>query len=299
MPSTNPEPSTPPFPHTLQTFPCPLLDLRPTSDHTASHPLHATHFNCLTPPDGLLNRLHELPPTKSSLLYLITATSADFTQATQILTKKGFLPPVLLPASVYEALPSSSGLSTKWLWQPAPLLQRHLPHLESLIPSKTALDIGAGCGRDSAYLASRGFTVTAVERDAVLVRKAHELGVRCAAHGGHVHAVARTFGRDLNADRRWLQEHRAALMVVVRFLRRGVLELLHEGVVEGGVVVYEHFLRGCEKFAGPKKESQMLEMGELGLVFSARRGFVVLSDAKETLADGRPIVRFVAQRRVP
>lgn len=88
-------------------------------------------------------------------------------------------------------------------------------------------------------------------------------------------------------------------MVVVRFLRRGVLELLHEGVAEGGVVLYEHFLRGCESFGGPKKESQMLEMGELGRVFSEERGFVVLSDEEERLADGRPVVRFIAQRRGP
>lgn len=136
----------------------------------------------------------------------------------------------------------------------------------------------------------------AVERDGVLCAKAAALGRREGRDGGMVSAETRTFGQDGGRDREWLREHAAMVLVVVRFLRRGVLEGLHEGVLRGGFVVYEHFLTGCEEFGGPRKKSQMLEMGELGRVFSAERGFRVIRDDAERLADGRPVARFVARR---
>jgi hypothetical protein len=85
--------------------------------------------------------------------------------------------------------------------------------------------------------------------------------------------------------------------VVVRFLRRGVLQNLHHAVLPGGFVFYEHFLVGCEQFGGPMKPSQMLQRGELANLFSPTRGFTVFVDEEHTLADGRPMARFLAQRQ--
>lgn len=279
----------------------PLLDIRPAAAFAAWHVPGATHFDGLHGPDSLLSRLNELPaPASCPLLALLASTPSEAAEAAAGLTARGHLAPAVLSEAVLRSLPSAKGSASRALWRPAPVLAAELPHvLAALSGERTALDVGAGSGRDSAYLAARGFAVTAVDRDAGLLAKAGRFGNREAKEGGKVCTVVRTLGAHLSEDRAWLRRNQAWLLLVVRFLRRGVLELLHEGVKEGGFVVYEHFLKGCEKFGGPKKYSQMLERGELRKVFSKERGFVVLRDDEETLADGRPVARFVAHRSLP
>lgn len=200
----------------------------------------------------------------------------------------------------------------------------------------TVLDVGAGSGRDASWLAYQGFQVTAVDRDAHLVQKAVDLYTfkpyhryiqqQCNSNndndndnddknsqtsndtnfilgrgvyrsGGAVRGITRTFGADLCADAQFLREHASSLLLVVRFLRQGVVQQLPHAVQPGGFVVYEHFLSGCERFAsGPRKPSQMLQRGELAQIFTAEKGFSVWLDEETTLVDGRPMNRFVARR---
>lgn len=197
-------------------------------------------------------------------------------------------------------LPSTQ--PSRALWQPSAALVALLPSVTSRTLS--AVDIGAGSGRDAAFLAGRGWSVTAVDRDAGLVEKAVALGSRrdqdggilgASVGGGVVRGVERTFGCDLGVDRDWLRENAAELVVMIRFLRRGVLEIVGEGVKVGGFVVIEHFLTGCEAFGGPVKKAQMLERGELGRVFGSR-GFEVLVEEERELPDGRPVVWFLARK---
>lgn len=273
----------------------PLLDLRPLTLFSTSHAEHATHFDGVDSPNGLSARLHELPTSKfCPPLYVLTSDESQFSAAKSLLLRRGY-ESIHFPLSVLSKIRSVEGDTSRRLWAPAPLLEREIQRIESLVPCKSALDIGSGCGRDAAYLAERGFNVVAVERDESLVRKAQSLGDRWGA--GRVKAIRRTFGADLTKDKEWFRKNKAALLVVVRFLRRGVLELLPEGVAEDGVVVYEHFLHGCERFGGPKKMSQMLAPGELRKVFSEGKGFRTLMDNTEQLEDGRPVVRFLAIKR--
>ena len=148
-----------------------------------------------------------------------------------------------------------------------------------------------------------GISVTAVDRDESLLAKARQLHKTdyynpawWSANKAPLVTVAHTFGCERGSDIAFLRKHAAQLVIVVRFLRRGVLEHLHEAVSRGGHIVYEHFLEGCERFGGPVKKSQMLKRGELQTVFSRERGFTVLRDSEERLSDGRPVVRFIARR---
>lgn len=278
----------------------PILDIRPLTLYEASHFPGATHFPGLTGPNGLSARLHELPaPNISPLpsLSILAQTEHEADAAVALLQPRGYSAHILLTNLLHQ-FPTESGTDSRTLWSPAPLVRSILPDLLTAIPkqNRTALDIGAGCGRDSAYLASHGFRVVSVERDTSLTAKAKEFGEREAREGGSVTAISRTFGKHMAGDGKWLRQNAAMLLVVVRFLRRGVLEVLHEGVMDGGFVIYEHFLVGCEQFGGPKKRSQMLEMGELQQTFSTERGFRVIREDEQCLDDGRPIVRFVARR---
>lgn len=276
----------------------PLLDLRPADAFSAWHVVNATHFDGVDGPDGLLSRLNELPPpSKKERIGVLASSPEQACQAAAGLEARGHQRPVSLEESLLRTLPSATGRKSRALWSPAPVLVEELPRvLASIGEVRTALDVGSGSGRDSAYLAAAGFRVTAVDRDRALLAMAERFGNREAKEGGSVCTAVRTLGAHLSEDREWLKKNKSKLLLVVRFLRRGVLELLHEAVAEDGFAIYEHFLKGCEKFGGPKKDSQMLTPGELRNVFSEQRGFQVLRDSEETLSDGRPVTRFVAYR---
>lgn len=282
----------------------PLIDIRPTSDYVTHHIHSSSHFSGLDGPDGLLERMNELPPPQSRHnMAILAPTFEEASNAAQLLDAKGYrdITPLtfqMLPTD----LPLQTGLASRSLWHPAPLLVNALSKISQSIPELTALDIGAGSGRDSVFLASKGFVVTAVDRDRALMAKAASLAARHLANQpsttktGVVNCTVRTFGADITDDTHFLRSNAAGLLVVVRFLRRSVLNLLWNAILPGGFIVYEHFLEGCERFGGPVKASQMLKSGELRQVFSEARGFTVWHDEQSNLSDGRPIVRFIARR---
>lgn len=305
--------------HSQTVFP-PLFDLRcqPVSPVIRS----ATLFQGVDGDDkqSLLARQHELPPPVSriaTIAAVLCDTEAASALAAEALRSRGYRHVVTLTADLVAeqapSLVSPCPLLSRALWTPSPSVLALLPQVAASLDERSAIDIGAGSGRDAAYLAYNGWSVTAVDRDAGLVLKAEQLGNRVDQGGeiigvplenvegdrqrvGRVKGVVRTFGADLDDDGIWLSKNSAKLLVVVRFLRRGVLELLPRGVQPGGFVLIEHFLTGCELFGGPMKRSQLLERGELGRVF-APQNFTILIEEECTLSDGRPVVRFLAHRR--
>lgn len=278
-----------------------LIDIRPTLQFTADHISHSTHFDGLHGQDGLINRLSELPPPQHRRNAAILATSAQHAdEAVSFLRLKGFQD--ILPLTMHDFMSDialESGYKSVRLWHPAPVVLRFVPlivkHLQN--ESRTALDVGAGAGRDVAYLVEHGFKVVAVDRDPQLVQKCVTLVNRYNPSAtNNVRGIVRTFGANLTEDIAFLKQNSSSLLVVVRFLRQGVLQKLWHAVAPGGFVLYEHFLQGCERYGGPMKQSQMLRRGQLRTIFSEQRGFSIRCDEETNLADGRPIVRFLAQR---
>jgi tellurite methyltransferase len=291
----------------------PLFDLRRKRDCNIAF---ATHFAGLSGDDseGLLARQHELqPPGARKLAATICDSPTEATEAEIALVARGYLSIVKLCAADFHAYApdllsplaregSRSGPS-RALWSPSPTLRALLPQIMNRTPLRSAIDVGCGSGRDAAFLAYHGWDVVAVDRDSLLVQKAVALGQRewtglgevDRQRRGRVTGVSRTLGANLASDEKWFQQSACSLLVVVRFLRRGVLELLPAAVAKGGWVIIEHFLTGCEKFGGPMKRSQMLERGELGRVFG-KAGFEILCEEEVLLDDGRPVARFLAHR---
>lgn len=287
------------FKSSTASFRPPLIDLRPTSEFELAHVSYSTHFNGLHGPDGLANRLSELPPPQHRQnTAIIAATHQQATDAILLLHKKGFHD--IISLSMNDVAPfvcRETGNASTRLWRPASITENALDSIAHLLPSRTALDIGAGAGRDTAFLAEHGFEVTAVDRDPLLMQNCLQLVSRYSSNSsGSVHTIVYTFGKDLTEDIAFLKANAASLLVVVRFLRRSVLDLLWNAVAPGGFVLYEHFLDGCQHLGGPVKPSQMLRSGELRTVFSRARGFTIVKDEEATLSDGRPIARFIAVR---
>lgn len=132
---------------------------------------------------------------------------------------------------------------------PSPWVARFAP----MIPEGgTVLDIACGSGRHTRLFFERGFRVVAVDRDLSgvtdLLDDARVETVKVDLEDGRPFPLAgRTF----------------AAVVVTRYLHRPILGDLVGGVGPGGMLIYETFARGHERFGKPTNPDYLLEPGEL------------------------------------
>jgi SAM-dependent methyltransferase len=119
-----------------------------------------------------------------------------------------------------------------------------------LIPSGgRVLDLAAGGGRHSRWLAGRGFAVTAIDRDAEAM----------AALGD----VAETLVADLEAGPWPLAGRRFDAVLVTNYLWRSLFPTIVAAVENGGVLLYETFAAGNETVGRPARSDFLLARGEL------------------------------------
>lgn len=113
------------------------------------------------------------------------------------------------------------------------------------------LDLACGSGRHSRYLASAGYLVCAVDRDAQAV--AALTGV-----AGVSVQVA-----DLEHAPWPLEGRHFAGIVVANYLHRPLFPHLLEALAQDGVLIYETFALGNERFGKPSNPDFLLRPGEL------------------------------------
>jgi SAM-dependent methyltransferase len=149
-------------------------------------------------------------------------------------------------------------------------------------PGGVVLDVAAGNGRHARFLARLGFEVDAVDRDATLFADPpREVRIRQA----DIEAGAWPYAGRLFDG-----------IVVTHYLHRPLLPLLVESLERGGVLIYETFAQGNEKFGRPSNPAFLLVPGEL---LEAVRGKLrVLAYEDLVVAEPRPaaIQRLVARR---
>lgn len=136
-----------------------------------------------------------------------------------------------------------SGLDvpSDWVVRWAPLIPR----------AGRVLDLACGGGRHARHLAAVGYRVEAVDRDAdALARLAGCAGV-----------TVRT--ADLEGGPWPYAGERFDGVVVVNYLHRPLLPRLLEAVADGGVLIYETFAAGNERFGRPANPDFLLRRGEL------------------------------------
>ncbi len=111
------------------------------------------------------------------------------------------------------------------------------------------LDLAAGGGRHALFFADRGHRVTAVDRDIS----------RLPSHP-NIEAIQ----ADLEAGGPWPLIGRAfGAVVVTNYLHRPLMPTLLEAVSSGGVLLYETFMVGNERFGKPGRPEFLLKDGEL------------------------------------
>jgi len=125
-----------------------------------------------------------------------------------------------------------------------------------LAPGSRVLDVACGSGRHARTLAAAGCQVDAVDRD-----PEHAAGL--AGVGG-----VRFRALDLE-DGPWpFEAAQYDAVVVANYLYRPRLGLLAQALRDGGLLVYETFAVGNERFGRPKNPDYLLRPFELAAVFS-------------------------------
>jgi len=119
------------------------------------------------------------------------------------------------------------------------------------LPPGRVLDLACGRGRHARWLAAQGWRVLAVDRDAEVLAGMHELpGVE-------------TLCCDLEAESWPLAGLVFDGVVVTNYLHRPHLPQLATALRPGGVLIYETFMQGQERFGRPSNPSFLLAPDEL------------------------------------
>jgi SAM-dependent methyltransferase len=118
-----------------------------------------------------------------------------------------------------------------------------------IAPGTSVLDVAAGGGRHTHFLADRGHGVTAVDRDtsALAPRPEVEIVQADLEDGSPWPFSGRTFGA----------------VVVTNYLHRLLFPALLDALAPGGVLLYETFMLGNERFGRPSNPEFLLKDGEL------------------------------------
>jgi len=122
----------------------------------------------------------------------------------------------------------------------------------ALIERGPVLDVASGGGRHARFLAQRNLEVVAVDREAQVI------------------PGARFVQADLEDGNPWpFGGQRFGAIVVTNYLHRPLLPTLAASLAEGGVLIYETFMLGNERYGRPSNPNFLLRPGELLQAFAA------------------------------
>lgn len=143
---------------------------------------------------------------------------------------------------------------------PSPWIRRFLP---LVAPGGTVLDLAAGAGRHTLMLRDAGYRVVAVDRDTTALKAAFSGDSGCEIKE-----------MDLEDEGPWRLGEGYQGIVVANYLHRPLLTALTAALAPGGILLYETFMRGNERFGKPANPDFLLLPGELLAAFIGRLGII-------------------------
>jgi tellurite methyltransferase len=164
--------------------------------------------------------------------------------------------------------------------EPSGYLAENIGLIESLVPGKRALDIACGEGRNSLFLAGRGFVVTGLD----------------ISERGLAKARRRAAEERLDIDFRQadLEGYEIGesydLILNFNFLLRGLIPRLVGALNPGGILVFDTIL-SAPSLQGEHTKDFLLQPGELERLFADFPGKVIKSE--ERPLDGTPTARLI------
>ena len=154
------------------------------------------------------------------------------------------------------------------------------------LPPGDALDVACGRGRHALWLAQQRWRVTAVDRDADVLR---ELETEARRQGLTITARV----ADLETAPAPLPAEAFDVIVAVHYLHRPLFPRLLGALRPGGVLVYETFTTAQAARGRPTNPDFLLRPGELRELVSS----LELIESREGEFDGRDVASVVARKR--
>lgn len=121
-----------------------------------------------------------------------------------------------------------------------------------IAPGARVLDLACGQGRHTRWLADRGARVTAVDRDAAALATMATLA-NVTTLAADLEGAAWPFPADAMFD----------AVIVTNYLHRPLFPRIAASVAPGGVLIYETFAQGNERYGKPSNPLFLLAPGEL------------------------------------
>jgi len=150
-------------------------------------------------------------------------------------------------------------------------------HCAALIaPATSVLDLACGQGRHSRFFAGRGARVTAVDRDANALQM-------IALFPG-----VTTECRDLESDAWPYASSSFDAVIVCNYLWRPTFAALLATIKPGGVLLYETFMDGNERYGKPSRPDFLLRSNELLTLTRDTCRVVAFEEGYELDAAGQP-----------
>lgn len=142
------------------------------------------------------------------------------------------------------------------------------------------LDLACGGGRHARHLAGLGHEVTAIDREPQSLES------------------IRFVRADLEDGSPWpLPGEQFQGIVVANYLHRPLYPLIERTLAPGGVLIYETFMRGNERFGKPSNPAYLLEPGELWRAFA---GLHIIAFEQGLSLEPKPAMRQrLCARRTP
>lgn len=129
-------------------------------------------------------------------------------------------------------------------------------HAARLTPQSNVLDVACGKGRHSRYLARLGHRITAIDIDlSDVIGLEGKDAIEFLEH-------------DLESSAWPFTQRRFDGIVITNYLHRPLLPHLVSALAPGGVVIYDTFAAGNERFGRPRNPAFLLEPGELLYAFA-------------------------------
>ena len=148
-------------------------------------------------------------------------------------------------------------------------------------PEAAVLDLAAGSGRHALFFAERGNRVVAVDRDTSSLP---------------VHPNIEPLTADLEGGSPWPLARRFGAAVVTNYLHRPLMPALLDSIEPGGVLLYQTFMEGNERYGRPSNPDYLLRDGELLELVRGR--FSVTAYEARLISDPMAMVQRIAAQRL-
>ena len=167
------------------------------------------------------------------------------------------------------------------IFEPAQFLVENV----NLLPKGQVLDVAMGTGANAVYLAGMGFEVEGVDISADTVNTALELARKSGVN-------LKTRVADLEDNYR-IRKSSYDVIICFKYLQRSLIQQMKDGLLTGGMVVYETFIVDQVRFGKPRNPDHLLKHNELLDLF---RDFRCLRFREGVFESRKAIASIIAQK---